>query len=1092
MHRALLFLLGVLSLTSLGRAESPAVPVYLRCEYRVEPLGIGVARPRLFWEMQDDRRGARQTAYQILVASSPDLLAADKGDLWDSSRVESNQTAQIVYAGKPLSSRTKCHWKVRLWDHEGNASRWSAPALWSMGLLVPTDFLPGTKWIGYEPSGDAEPCKIVLDDCQWVWFPEGNPRVAAPPGRRFFRGKVTIPADKKVKTAHFAFLADDSADLMLNGRFIATANGAAQAKCIDVADFIEPGVNCFAICAENAGAAPNPAALAGKLVVGFSDRTQLVFRIDGTWKTSNRDFKGDDFKEWLQFDTRGWGLWIQPAYDDSQWVAAKELGPISEKAPVFWNPPRGCPLLRKEFRIDQPVRRATLYASALGLYRMHINGRTVGRDFLNPGWTDYNQRLYYSTCDVTELVKQGANAVGGILGPGWYSGPVSTIDGGAVYGLYSRLLAQLEIELADGSRTVIGTDASWKAAAGPFVQGENYVGEIYDATREIAGWDLPGLDDSKWRPVKTGDNNPNILSAFPGAPVQETGLVKPVKITEPQPGRYVFYMGQNFTGVVRLKVKGPRGTRVEIRHAERLNADGTIYTANLRMARCRENYILRGDGSEEVYQPQFTFRSFQYVELRGFPGKPDLDTVTGVVLNAATPLVGEFECSNPVLNRLFSNIVWTQRANYLSVPTDCPNREERLGWMGDAQVFIRAATYNADVAAFFTKWLVDIDDAQFPDGAFSNVSPRYWDRECGVGGWSDAGVICPCTISWVYNDRRLLEQHYPAMARWIEYCRKNSRGLLRPNAGWGDWLATTPDTPLDVIATAYFAHSAELMAHAAKTLGRPADADKYAKLSSDIKAAFNKAYVAADGRIKGGTQTCYGLALDFDLLPDNMRPAAVRHLVNDIKAHGGRLTCGILTAGRLPTVLSRFGQNALAYELAASEKYPSWGFWVKQGATTLWERWNGWTPDEGFANPMMNSFCHPSFGGIGQWLFQTMAGIDATKPGFAKIAIRPQPGPGISWTKASYRSLHGKIVSAWKKQPGRLSLDVTIPANTTAIVRLPMGGSKTDSRAEDPITESGRPLAQLPEAKIVGRGDSWLEVEVAAGRYDFEMPWTEK
>jgi alpha-L-rhamnosidase len=1091
MHHALVFLLGALALTSPGYAESTAVPVYLRCEYRVDPLGIGVSQPRLFWEMQDDRRGARQTAYQILVASSPETLAADKGDLWDSGRVESNRTTQLVYAGKPLGSRMRCHWKVRLWDHQREPSRWSTPALWSMGLLTPADFPPGTKWIGYEPSGDAEPCKITLDDCQWVWFPEGNPRVAAPPGRRFFRGKAVIPTDKKIKTAHFAFLADDSADLILNGRYIATANGAARAKCIDVADFIEPGENCFAICAENAGASPNPAALAGKLVVRFNDGTRLVHRIDRTWKTSDRDFKGTDFKEWLQFDTRGWRHWLQPSYDDSKWAAAKELGPVTEKPPVFWNPPRGCPLLRKEFKIDQPVRRATLYASALGLYRMHFNGRTVGKDFLSPGWTDYHQRLYYSTYDVTELVKQGTNAIGGILGPGWYAGPVSTIDAGAVYGPYPRLLAQLEIELADGTRKTIGTDASWKATAGPFVQGENYAGEIYDATREIAGWDHPGLDDSKWRPVKTGDNNPNILSAFPGATVQETGLLKPVKMTEPQPGRYVFDMGQNFTGVVRLKVKGPRGTRVEIRHAERLNADGTIHTANLRMARCRDNYVLRGAG-EEIYQPQFTFRSFQHVELRGFPGRPDLGTVTGVVLSAATPLVGEFECSNPLLNRVFSSIVWTQRANYLSVPTDCPNREERLGWMGDTQVFIRTATYNADVAAFYTKWLVDVDDAQFPDGAFSNVSPRYWDRECGIGGWGDAGVICPYTIFWVYNDRRLLEQHYPAMTRWIEYCRKNSQGLLRPNAGWGDWLATPPDTPLDVIATAYFAHSAKLTAMAAKALGRTEDADKYDRLFADIKAAFNKAYVAADGRIKGGTQTCYALALDFDLLPEDKRPVAVRHLVHDVKARGGRLSSGILAAGRVPSVLSRFGHNPLAYELAASEKYPSWGFWVKQGATTLWERWNGWTPNDGFANPAMNSFCHPSFGSIGQWLFQTMPGIDAAAPGFEKIAIRPQPAPGISWTRASYHSLQGKIVSAWKIQPGKLSLDVAIPPNTTAIVRLPTGMSKANSRPEDAISESGRPLAQSPDVKIVDRGDLWLQVEVAAGRYHFEMPWTEK
>ncbi|MBN2578072.1 MAG: glycoside hydrolase family 78 protein [Pirellulales bacterium] len=919
-------LLAFSSLFSSALAESPATTEYLRCEYKVDPLGIDVLQPRLSWEMHDARRGAKQTAYQILVASTPEKLAADQGDLWDSGKIESNRTAQIDYAGEPLKSRMRCHWKVRLWDHEGQASTWSKPALWTMGLLEPGEFQ--AKWIGLEPV---------------------EKEAAAPPEK-----KAPDSAGKKPKE--------------------------------------------------------------------------------------------------------------KPA-------------------------PMGCPLLRKEFTVDQPLRRATLYASALGVYRMHVNGKPVGNDYFTPDWTDYHKRVYYNAYDVTDLLKQGPNALAGILGPGWYAGPIAWWDGGKLYGPYPRLLAQLEIELADGSRMTVATDGSWKTTRGPVLEGEFLAGETYDATQEIPGWDRPGLDDAKWRPVQMTDKVAARLQAFPGVTVQETGILKPAKITEPQPGKYVFDLGRNFTGVVRLKVKGPRGTRIVLRFAERLNPDGTIYTANLRGARATDTYVLRGDG-DEIYQPRFTFHGFQYVEVSGYPGRPGLDAITGVALNSAIPLVGEFECSNPMLNKLFSNIVWTQRGNYLSVPTDCPQRDERLGWMGDAEVFIRTGTYCADVAAFFTKWMVDVDDAQGAEGDFPNFAPRVVDKAPGSAAWGDAGVICPCTLYWVYNDRRLLEKCYPAMTRWVEFCRKHSDHLLRPNEGYGDWLNIKADTPRDVLATAYFAESARLTARAAKILGKEDDAKKYMELFDEIKSAFNKAYVAADGRIKGNTQTCYVLALAFELLPPEKRETAVRYLLEDIKARDGRLSTGFVGTSLLMPTLSRFGRTPTAYALALSEKFPSWGFTVKHGATSIWERWDGWTPEKGFQDPGMNSFAHYAFGAVGQWLFQTMAGIDTQEPGFQKILIRPELGEGIDWVKASYRSLHGEIASAWKREGSKLVLDVTIPANTTAKVSIPVNVNREIER-EKLVSESGRPLSEAPRVKVIGKGKSQLsvDVEVEAGQYHFETHW---
>jgi alpha-L-rhamnosidase len=797
---------------------------------------------------------------------------------------------------------------------------------------------------------------------------------------------------------------------------------------------------------------------------------------------------------------------LKPEEFQAKWIGYEPADENAKPKPG----PMGCPLLRKEFAVEQPVRRATLYASALGVYRMHINGRPVGNDYFTPDWTDYHKRVYYNTYDVTDLVKQGPNALAGILGPGWYSGAIAWWKDGKIYGPYPRLLAQLEIELADGSRMTVASDGSWKTAAGPILEGEFLAGETYNATQEIPGWDQSGLDVAKWRPVQITKNIPARLEAFPGLTVQETGIVTPVELTEPKTGKFVFNMGQNFTGVARLKVKGPRGTRIVLRFAERLNPDGTIYTTNLRTARCTDTYVLKGDG-EEIYQPRFTFRCFQYVEVANYPGKPGLDAITGAALNSAIPLVGKFECSNPMLNKLFSNIVWTQRANYLSVPTDCPQRDERLGWMGDAEAFIRTGTYCADVAAFFTKWMTDVNDAQEAEGDFPNFAPRALEKGPGAAAWGDAGVICPCALYWVYNDRELLERCYPAMTRWIEFCRKHSTNLLRPNEGWGDWLNINADMPRDVMATAYFAESTRLTALAAKSLGNDDDAKKYMDLFEQIKAAFNKAYVAPDGRIKGNTQTCYVLALAFQLLPPEKRPLASQYLLDDIKAHDGRLSTGFVGTSLVMPTLSRFGQTPAAYELVQSEKFPSWGFTIKHGATSIWERWDGWTPEKGFQDPGMNSFAHYAFGAVGQWLFQSMAGIDTQEPGFQQILLKPQPNlslpasseKDIAWVKAKYRSLHGEIAVAWKKdaKAGELLLDVTVPANTTAKLLLPWEIAAMSSN-QPPIRlfkESGKPLEESPGLKILGPqrtidlpqgGPVYLAVQLAAGRYHFQTPWS--
>mgnify|MGYP001002793410 CR=1 FL=1 len=1080
--RYTLVLLSLFCGCAVAMADSPADVEHLRCEYRINPLGIDILTPRLSWEMRDARRGARQTAYQVLVATTADRLAADRGDLWDSGKIPSDQSAQIVYAGKPLESRTACYWKVRIWDSAGQPTAFSSPAIWTMGLLTPAD-VKG-HWIGMPGSmvhpliraaAAHEPTPPSFEGCPWIWTAEPGADATrnAPEGVRYFRKTLDITADKKIRQAQLVITADDIFSAYINGRSACWGTDWKVPQATDVTEWLTPGKNILGIAVKNTS--QSSAGLLGKLIVEFQDSLTMIVPIDASWKSSRKP------------DTN----WKAADFDDSKWPKAVEIAKMGDQpwGKVIVQPkakPQACPLLRKEFKTAGNVRRATLYASALGNYRFYINGRPVGDDYFTPDWTDYNKRVYYNTYDVTELVRSNsANAIGGVLAAGWYAGAIGWGGQRNHYGEKPWLFAQLEIELADGTVQTVATDNSWKASYGPYIEGEFLAGEAYDATRETPDWDQAGFGDEAWSPVAVNDSARARFQAFPGVTVQQTGQLPTVAVTEPKPNVYVFDLGQNLAGFARLKARGPAGTRIQLRFAEVLNPDGTIYVKNLRGARAIDTYVLRGKG-DEVWQPRFTFHGFRYVEVTGYPGRPTPKAITGIAINSDIPLTGQFECSSPTVNRLYQNIVWTQRANFISVPTDCPQRDERLGWTGDAQVFCRAATYNADVAAFFTKWLVDLEDAQGPTGDFPDVAPRVVDRAGGVAAWADAGTICPCTLFWVYNDRQLLERHFGAMQRWIDYCQKNSHGLLRPDAGFGDWLSIDAETPKDVLATAYFAESTRLTAKAARILNRPEDAEKYERLFREIRAAFNKAYVAADGRIKGNTQTCYVLALAFDLLSPENRAAATRYLVEDIRSRGTRLSTGFVGTGAILPVLTEVGQTPLAYELFLSDRFPSWGFSIKHGATSIWERWDGWTPEKGFQDPGMNSFAHYAFGAVGQWMFRTVVGIDTAEPGFQKLLLRPQPGRGLDWVKASYHSHHGPIRTEWRKANGQLFFTCAIPANTSAVVCLP-----TSELTK--VREGGRTLQQLPEIAVLdGRaGEGETRLSVKAGTYHFTMPWTE-
>jgi alpha-L-rhamnosidase len=771
----------------------------------------------------------------------------------------------------------------------------------------------------------------------------------------------------------------------------------------------------------------------------------------------------------------------------AQWIGAPFSGGPRTSSPA--------PYLRKEFKITRQVISARLYATALGLYECYINGMRVGDALLTPGWTDYNKHVQYQVYDVTDLIQPGANACGAILGDGWSVGHIAWV-GRQRYTDRPQLLAQIGLTYSDGSQEIIASDKSWKITQSPILESDMLMGESYDARRELKDWCNPGYDDSSWWSAEVFAEHGAALVATNGPTVKRQEELQPVKIHEIPDfvnQRWIFDLGQNMVGWIRLRVCGEKGTTVSIRYAEVLNPDGTLYTANLRTARNTDYYTLKG-GEEETWEPHFLFHGFRYVELLGFPGIPTEETITGIVIHSDLPPTGTFECSDPLINQLQHNIVWGQKGNFVDVPTDCPQRDERLGWTGDAQVFIRTAAFNMNVASFFTKWTRDLEDAQFPDGAYPAVAPNPSAWSIGDGGpaWADAGVICPWTIYQCYGDARLLEARYASMQRFIEFLSQTSRNGLRCYAeytgwhGFGDWLALDGSdgreggTSKELIGTAFFAYSSHLLVRIANILGNGEDADRYDKLSKQAREAFVKHFVLPDGTLKGGTQTSYVLALQFDLLPQDFRSIAVAELVRNIEQRDNHLSTGFVGTPYLNRVLSDMGNLDTAYALLKQTTWPSWLYSVTQGATTIWERWDGWTHDKGFQDQGMNSFNHYAYGAVGAWMYAVIGGIDldSEQPGYKHIIMRPRPGGGLAYAKAGLLSMYGLIRSEWTLQNGVFDWHITVPSNTTATIYVP---AKDISH----VTENGQPVETAQGVTFLRMENEYVAFTVNSGSYAF-------
>ena len=788
----------------------------------------------------------------------------------------------------------------------------------------------------------------------------------------------------------------------------------------------------------------------------------------------------------------GWsapGWWEMGLLEAADWKASW----IEPDLPEDVKTPGPSPMLRHEFKAKGAVERARAYVTSHGLYEMQINGQRVGDQVFTPGWTSYNKRLQYQTFDVTSLIKAGDNAVGVMLGNGWYRGFLAWQDRRNIYGERLALLCQIQITYKDGKEELVGTDGSWKAATGPVLMSEIYHGETYDARLEKAGWATPGFADGSWTKVKVAEHRKDDLIAPAGPPVRKVEELKPVKVLKTPAGETVVDLGQNMVGWVRLKAQGSAGTTITLRHAEVLDKAGNFYTENLRAAKATLQYTMKG-GGPETFEPHFTFFGFRYVAVGGYPGEVTPDSLTGVVVHSDMARAGTFETSKPLVNQLQHNIIWGQKGNFLDVPTDCPQRDERLGWTGDAQAFSRTAAFNMDVAAFFTKWLKDVAADQFESGSVPhvvpNVLPDFEGRNPGgAAGWADVATIIPWNMYLTYGDKRVLETQYASMARWVGYEKERAGDdyIWDGDFHFGDWLAfasTASDYPgattgKDFIATAFFAHSTDLLQRAALVLGKKDDAARYGEQLDRIKKAFRREFVTDTGRVGEDTQTAYALALQFDLLPEDLRPVAAKRLAQEV-GRRKHLTTGFLGTPYLCHVLVRYGYLDEAYMLLNREEYPSWLYPVKQGATTIWERWDGQKPDGSFQDKGMNSFNHYAYGAIGDWMYRVMAGleIDEAMPGYKHVLIQPRPGGGFTSARASHQTMYGPLSSAWTLKDGRFELSIEVPPNTRATVRLPKAQVAG-------VTEGGQALAKGNGIADWRQDGDAVAIEVGSGQYRF-------
>ena len=1102
-RRQVLVATGVLAATPprLLLADSAAQKVVrTRTECVDRPMGLEVVQPRFSWALESASQGVRQTAYRVVVASSEALLSTGP-DLWDSGRVESDRCFDVSYQGHALRSGQRAWWRVEVWTNRESAPAVAEASWFEMGLLQPGDWLG--QWLAVE---DAEEKADRAAGLHWIWGGEG-----LSPKLQKFRFKCMV-AEKPAKAELLLSAKDNLKGVWVNGKAVELppAGQVFWGTMLRLPVELGAGANvvCMAATANTGGfAPPDGGAVAALLKVTGHDGQVTRFTTGPDWRTSNSEAEGTaavggavasggaapssgtraangtplvDRKAPAD-STATVPDWTRLDFDDRGWSSAAPSKAHTQCEP--W-PARPAMLVRHEFKVSKPVARARLYATALGAYEPRINGQRVGDAHLSPEVSVASDHVFYQCYDATNLLVQGSNAIGALVGDGWYASAFTWQNERYSLGAGPRrFLAQLVVEYADGSRDVIVTGPQWRITESAVRSSEIYNGEDYDARAELPGWDRVGFDARAWNQCALGEKPAIKLLAQFGPPIRVTRTMPVARLLKPRPGVFVCDFGQNFSGWCRLKVSGAAGTTVQLRYAEILQASGDVDMSNLRGAKATDRYTLRGDPAGETYEPRFTYHGFRYVEITGLPGDLSAESVLGIVVHSDAAVTGELTVQNKTVQAIWNNAFWSQRSNFFGVPTDCPQRDERMGWMGDVQVFLDAAAFNMDVDAFIRRFMAEVRAGQTPDGGFPVVTPQPLTfREMVTSGWSDAGVILPWTLYRRYGETRVIEENWQAMEGWMRYMETpNPDFIFRHGRGidLGDWLSVDAKQPADettprvLVATAYWAYCAGMMTEMARATGRTEAGERYSHLYASIKQAFAKEFVKADATVGNGSQTSYVLALHFGLVPLEQIDAAGEHLAADIRKRGMKLSTGFLGTPYLLDVLANSDQEELAVSLLLQTAYPSWGYMLAKGATTMWERWNGDVGDVA-----MNSYNHYAFGAVVGFMYRRLAGIAPVGPGFRRIEIDPLYDERIGPVEARYDSCVGRIATKVSGDAhGMTRLEVEIPPNCVAHIHLP-------KRAQ-PWREGRRALEGRTDMRIFTHSATRLTLEVGSGRYDF-------
>jgi alpha-L-rhamnosidase len=1043
-------------------------PGALTAEYMTDPEGLDCASPRLSWKLSARRasaRNLRQAAYQIQVASSAERLADGRADLWDSGRVASDRSLNVAYAGRPLASSQRCFWRVRAWDNAGDEpSAWSAPARWVTGVVRAGDWR--AKWIGANAATRPD-CDLA--GAQWIWAGDAPALERAAAGKRHFLKTFDAPPSDDGKPVLLAVTADDEWEIFINGQLAAKTWGHFNdwrfLRFIDVAKFVKPGRNVIAATVLNKE--PGPTGLLAML--RFASGAAVI--TDASWLASAQAPKG----------------WQEGAAAAGMKPAAVAGGADCQPWGKLVRRQELCsPAFEKRFAVPKPVREAVLHITGVGFYEASLNGVKIGRKVLDPSPTKYDTRVLYSTYDLTGSVQPGENRLGVLLGHGWYdvrSVAVWNFDN-APWRDFPRMLAQLELTYEDGTRETVCSDATWRQVASP-------VG--FDCIREgeVIGAQPPGAPDLESQalmaevvPAPAGRLS---AAALPPAVVAQT--LKPRSVRELRPGVWVVDFGQNTAGWIRLKLAGQRaGDVVTVRYGEKLNADGSLsldgtdahfrYPASFRVLPGgwfqADRFVCDGS-AEQTYEPRFTYNGFQYAQLEGLKAAPTAATVAACVVHTDFADAGSFACGSELVNQMQRAIQWAYRSNFVDgYPTDCPHREKN-GWTGDAQLAAELAMYNFQNVAAYEKWVGDLIDEQRPDGNLPGIVPTSgWGYAWGNGpAWDSALLILPWTLYVYQGDTRILEQAYPAMCKYVDYLTSRAKDGIASH-GLSDWTPVKTKTPTEVTSTGYYYLDAQIVARAAELLGRAEDARKYAALAASVRDAYNRALYKGDGVYSVGSQTAQSCPLHQGLVPDAERAKVEAKLVEVVRQGGGGPDFGILGSKYIFRALSEAGRSDLAFAMAAKDEHPSYGNWIKRGATTFWEDWN-----EGASRN------HIMFGDVSAWWFQYLAGIrlaegvspvaqraDHQAIAFKQFVISPDPVEGLGWVRAEHDSPYGVIRSSWKKSGDNFKLEVEIPVNTTATVYLPVKPGAKNVSADVPAAPSDRDR---------------MAFKVGSGRYTFEI-----